>query len=1083
MRLLIKKLLLFLAISISFTWDGFSQSQFYSVKISDSGVYKLDEEEAKKLGANSLSDISFYGYPGMLPQLLQEEKLDKQEIPSFIQNGVLYIYLEGPHIFEKGDSSNWEYKHHLYSDSLSYLIGVGKRTMDVSTIELPESISASKTIYQLIPFKGDDNNILNSGRTWYSEAILPQSSRTISVFEQAGNSDNWKLFGTLMSRSTAPSTISILLDDQELYKASFEAIPNTIYGIKGIEHQFSFEFPPMDGRLDRIRASFKSTDQSASGYWDYISVGIPFSSQTLEPGIYYNWNSESISLIKDPNLSYWDISDFFKPKRLEFALNTQLSADKFIAFNPKEVPTLDHFESISNQLTESNNSAELIIIAPKTFSFSAEKLKSHKIEMGISTEVVLIEEIYDHFGYGNQDLTAIRNFIASRYHHSNSLKNVLLFGKGTFDYKGKLGGRPNIIPTYSSRNSLNPLTTYSSDDYFGILEIGQGFWGESSEEDEKMQIGVGRLPVISKEEALAVVNKIITYESNHEPGFWKKGISLLVDDGDNNIHMRDAEKHAGYLVENHPYIQQKKLYLDSYEQVQEGTNQKSPQAISALERTLEEGTLILNFIGHGNETSLTAEEVFTVSDIMDWPKQKNLALWVTATCEFGRQDSPFLRSAAEELLIAPDKGAIAVLSTGRPVFSSVNFSVNEAFIQEAFQSNTYGYQDLGTIFKNTKNNSLKGPFNRNFSLIGDPSLKLKQPELQVDLISIEDLAGNTLNSLVSGQALVLKGAIIDPVSGANQIGFTGNFQIEVWGEPSDKISIGDENPPFPYNESEVLLFRGEGFVLNGELTTGIFIPRKLSKKEHPARIRIIAMESQSKLEAFGAEEVLAKESEEAFVDREGPSIQLLLNGLDPLSNSFPSKSLFAHIDLQDMSGIDISGLLPEHQLSVEINGGTPIYLNQEFIARNNSFESGYIDILLEGFVEGKNEILINAWDNLGNQSNLSVLFFVKGSEQLKILNHKTYPNPTNEVSNFILEHNRPGENFQITISIFQTTGQAIFTESLRLTKASARIDDLSWIFLQNQSKYPTKGTYIYKLTLQSEADNSTATVSGQIVIK
>ncbi|SIN66692.1 type IX secretion system sortase PorU [Algoriphagus halophilus] len=1083
MRLLIKKLIVILTISLSFSWEGLSQSQFYSIKIAESGIFKLEEEDAKRLGANSLSDISFFGYPGMLPQPLQEEQLAKQEIPSFIQNGVLYIYLEGPHVFEKDSSFNWNYRHHLYADSLSYLIGVGSRTKDVSTLELPESISAPKPLYQLIPFKGEENNILNSGRTWYSEAILPQSSRTISVFKQAGNSERWKLFGTLMSSSSTPSSISILLDDQEGYEASFDAIPTTTYGIKGIEDQFSFEFSPKENRLDRIRTSFKSADQSATGYWDNICVGIPYSSQTLGPGIYYNWNAESVSLVKDPKLSYWDVSDFFRPQRLEFALNTEPKIDKLIVFNPEEVSALSQFKSISKQLSESNSSSELIIIAPKIFSFSAEKLKSHKIQIGIPTEVVWIEEIIDHFGYGNQDLTAIRNYIASRYHHSNSLKNVLLFGKGTFDYKGKLGGRPNLIPTYSSRNSLNPLTTYSSDDYFGMVEIGQGSWAESSEGDEMMQIGVGRLPVISKEEALVVVNKIIAYESSHEPGFWKKGISFLVDDGDNNIHMRDAEKHATYLEENHPFIQQKKLYLDSYEQVTEGTNQKSPQAISALEKTLEEGTLILNYIGHGNETSLTAEEVFTVADIRNWPKQKNLALWVTATCEFGRQDSPFFRSAAEELLIASDRGAIGILSTGRPVFSSVNFSVNEAFIQEAFQSNTSGYQDLGTIFKNTKNKSLKGPFNRNFSLIGDPSLKLAKPELAVDLISIEDKAGNTLNSLPSGQALILKSAIIDPVSGATQIGYHGNYQIEIWGGQSDKKSFGDENPPFSYTESEVVLFRGEGSVLNGELTTEIFIPRKLGEKEFSARIRIIAMENQSNFEAFGTESVLAKESNETVLDREGPSIQLLLNGVDPVSNSFPSTSLFAHIDLEDRSGIDISGLLPERQLSVEINGGAPLYLNREFIARNNRFESGYIEILLEGFVEGKNEILINAWDNLGNQSNLSVPFFVKGSEQLKILNHKTYPNPTNEVSNFILEHNRPGENFQITISIFQTTGQAIFTESLRLTKASARIDDLSWIFLQNQSKYPAKGTYIYKLTLQSETDNSTATVSGQIVIK
>jgi len=62
-----------------------------------------------------------------------------------------------------------------------------------------------------------------------------------------------------------------------------------------------------------------------------------------------------------------------------------------------------------------------------------------------------------HLVTGNPDLNAIRNFIAWHYQQGGELKNVLILGKGTFDYKEKLGGRPNLVPIYTSRNSLNPL--------------------------------------------------------------------------------------------------------------------------------------------------------------------------------------------------------------------------------------------------------------------------------------------------------------------------------------------------------------------------------------------------------------------------------------------------------------------------------------------------------------------------------------------------------------------------------------------------------------------------------------------------
>lgn len=1071
-----------LILSLSICWDAFSQTNYYTFKVAESGVYKLTDIEAQKLGANSIADVSIYGYPGMLPQTLEEEQLDLQQIPSSIQEGSLYVFLEGPDVFRSNNLTGWEYQNHLFSDSLSYLIEVGKSAREMDEIQLEESSLAYKTLYQLEAFKGEANNILNSGRTWYSERIFSGSSRTISVFKDSGIIGNWKIFGTLMASSIASSSLSVLVDDISIYDADFNPIPNTTYGIKGIEQKFSSEYISNSIQLDRIRISFETSDLNASGYWDYIAVGTPFSSNDLLTGIYYNWEKDSFNIDSKPGLNYWDISDFYNPIKLFLTTNSSLKSEKLIVFDPNETPALNDFELVYRGLA-TNNSPELIIIAPEAFSFAAENLKSHKLTLGINTEIAYLSDVYNSYGYGNKDIVAIRNFIAARYHTGKALKNVLLLGKGTFDNKSKLGGRPNLIPIYTSRNSLNPLFTFSSDDFLGLLEFGQGYWDESKEGDEPMKIGVGRLPVINSEEALSVVNKIIDYETYSEPGLWKKGISFLVDDGDNNIHMRDAEKHSSYLAQKSPDVIQKKLYLDRFEQESNGENQNSPKAKSALEKTLEEGTLVLNYIGHGNETALTAEEVFSVSDISNWPKQKNLALWMTATCEFGRHDSPFIRSAAEELIIAKDKGAIGLLSTGRPVFSSVNYTINEAFIQELFKTENGNYQDLGTIFKNTKNNSLNGALNRNFSLLGDPSLKLALPELNIETTSIKNKDGEEVNSIKSGEEILLESEINDLLTGSSQISFNGTFQIELRGKERSKETLGDQNSPFQYSEEDVILFRGEGNVLEGKLSSKFLLPIGIGEEELLINLRIIAKDEKNGIEAFGSEKLLIAGTADIDSDLSGPEINLVLNGLNPNGNTFSSKSLFAHINLEDISGIDISGLIPNQEIFVQTNGGTPISLNRDFVATENGFQRGKIEILLTGLLEGENQIIIQAWDNLGNQSILSVKILVEGSEKLKILDFKTFPNPTNTVSNFVIDHNRPGENLQITISVYQIAGQAIFTDSFRLIHASARIDDLSWIFLQNQTKYPAKGTYIYKLTLQSETDNSIAVASGQIVIK
>ena len=57
---------------------------------------------------------------------------------------------------------------------------------------------------------------------------------------------------------------------------------------------------------------------------------------------------------------------------------------------------------------------------------------------------------------------------------NTGIRNLLLFGRGSYDYKKYLVYNKNFVPTYESRNSLSPLQTYSSDDYFGFLETNEG---------------------------------------------------------------------------------------------------------------------------------------------------------------------------------------------------------------------------------------------------------------------------------------------------------------------------------------------------------------------------------------------------------------------------------------------------------------------------------------------------------------------------------------------------------------------------------------------------------------------------------
>ncbi|HAS57416.1 MAG: peptidase C25 [Algoriphagus sp.] len=1059
----------------------FAQSPLFKFEVTKEGIYKINPSLLTQIGAANLSEVAIYGYPGSIPQQLNNESLSLREIPTLLAGNELLVYLQGPHGFFINPENNLSYQHHIYRDTLSYLIGKKTSPKRVESISASSSEVSASTLYQWSAIKGEENNLLNSGRTWYSAPVSTGNIRSIPIRKSGNTNAAWKVNGVIMAQSLSSSELRLSESGQSFFSTQIDPIPNTTYGIKGREKAFKSELRPAGNELRTIELGLTSSDPNARAYFEHIQIGVPFSTSNLKSGVYFSLEGSSYT-ISDANLIVWDVSDFFQPKSFAPNSTRTITSKKIAVASSTEIPSIEKVSPISSELRADTFWPELLIITSEAFYSEAERLRTHKLSMGVLAEVVITKDIYDSFGYGNRDVVAIRDFIAYHYHKGGNLKNVLFLGKGTFDYKSKLGGRPNIVPTYSSRNSLNPLTTYSSDDFFGLVQMGQGVWEENREGDEPMQIGIGRLPVINLQEASVLINKIIQYESQPLLGDWHRNISFMADDADNNIHLRDAESHASFLKQNHPAYFQNKIYLDRFEQVRNGTTQRSPKAKEALKKTLEEGTLFLNYIGHGNETTLTAEEVFRVEDIANWPQMKHLPLWITATCEFGRHDSPFLRSSAEELLIARGKGAIGLLTTGRPVFSSVNFSLNQAFFQEVFRKEGEEFQDLGTIFKNTKNQSLNGALNRNFSLLGDPSMRLARPNHSIRLVSLKDEVGNDIEQIAPLQEVSYEAEIIN-ASQQLVSSFSGEFEIDYRGPQQAIKTLGDESAPLEFPEESLIYFKGKGQVRNGKIQGKLLLPSLLAENFESSNLRIYAKDEERGTDAWGIEKLESGGQAKELQDEEGPQIEIQLENQSQAPFRFASTTLSAIISFTDSSGIDITGLREGKQLLLVINDEQEISLNKLFHSLSGSYTKGEVVMEISGLKEGKNSLEIKAFDLVGNGSTEMIEVLVEGSNKLQILDQKVFPNPAKTLTNFEIKHNRAGENLLIRLEIINLEGRILFAENQRLVEAKQIIGDLTWIFLQNQTKYPAKGTYIYRVTLQSELDGSMDFTSGKIVIE
>ena len=148
----------------------------------------------------------------------------------------------------------------------------------------------------------------------------------------------------------------------------------------------------------------------------------------------------------------------------------------------------------SNIINHSN--PELVIITTELFYEDAIRIKNlRESKDDLSVMVIIVDDIYNQFSSGNQDITSIRNFIKYVYNSSSqNLKYVLLFGDCSYDYKDRIPNNTNIVPIYQSFNSSNNIYSYSSDDYLGFLESDEGLWNENSSGDHDLEVGIGRIP-------------------------------------------------------------------------------------------------------------------------------------------------------------------------------------------------------------------------------------------------------------------------------------------------------------------------------------------------------------------------------------------------------------------------------------------------------------------------------------------------------------------------------------------------------------------------------------------------------------
>jgi hypothetical protein len=376
---------------------------------------------------------------------------------------------------------------------------------------------------------------------------------------------------------------------------------------------------------------------------------------------------------------------------------------QYLALSPQKMLHPELRLPSPGSLRSTHNRADYLIVAPQAFLPAAQPLLELRARQGLLVKATALEEVYQDFGHGEATPQAIRDFIAYAYHfwQSPSPRYVLLLGDASYDYKDYLhSGTVNRVPPLLVKTSF--LWTASDPAYAAV-----------NGEDLLPDVALGRLPASNVGEAQALVEKIIAFENSgltlaHGPAV------LVADNPDAGGDFESSAQEAAPLLA--PTHTVETIFL------RELAGATRPTIAAAFDR----GAALVSYLGHGGIAVWASENVFNNQDVATLAPQSQQPLVLTINCLNGYFHFPFLNSLAEELLKAPDRGAIAS-------FSPSGLSLHEPadlFHQALIQQITSGdHERLGdAVFAAQADFAQTGAFPELLSiyhLLGDPALRIR----------------------------------------------------------------------------------------------------------------------------------------------------------------------------------------------------------------------------------------------------------------------------------------------------------------------------------------------------------------------
>lgn len=1135
---------------VPITSSVLSSGNWYKFKIEKTGIHRLSQSFLNDLGLNTSGvdprNIKIYGHGGKPLPLLNRLNTD-YDLPEV----AIKILGEEDGSFDSGDAILFYGISHLgydpendtnlnpYSDETYYYITVSDSPgLRVQPMVEPTS-SANVTISEFYDYQYheiDDFSPAKVGRRWYGNRFDIESEQSYEfTFANVVPGSMSQVRVRAAAAGENITSMSISINSTSVNPIDFGAIGSVTLLREGT---FEGEIP-VSGETVTVDLTYNNNGNPSSvGYLDYISVEALRRLEGVGSQLEFQYQEAATSsgvaeYVIGNAAQFTEVWDITNSKNISsktndgtnptFSFKANLGeARNYIAVHQSDFyePLPANNSVVGNQdikgtiFSTSNSNFQdidyLIVTAPFLIQPALRLANHHKLTNGLNVKVITTDKIYEEFSSGKQDISAIRNLVKYIYDNASSpdkrLKYVCFFGDTSVDYKNRLSGNNNIVPTFHTLSSTSTSNSFMSDDFFANMDPNEGTIGDDTLDEngnsladiDLVDIAVGRILADEVSLANAMVDKVINYDAKVSYGNWRNNLVLVSDDVDviweyNRLELT-LDAIGDQITAEKPYINVKKIHMDAFQQETSAGGDRYPKVNEEVVNAIEVGALIVNYFGHGGEDGLAKEFIYTQQTARNLQNKNRYPCIVTVTCEFTKFDNPLRITAGELTYWNRNGGAVSLITTTRSIGVELGVDFNEILAVELFGIGRIIPVPPAEALRRSKNQIGVGDdLRRVIFYIGDPAMSLAFPKQSARITTLNgNPVAQQLDTLKALSRVKMGGEVLDE-SGNVLTGYNGTLEAKVFDKDVIRQTLGNDGVEQSNGELAIMefvtlgeiLFNGQASVTNGQFEFEFVVPRDTQIPVGNGKVSLYS-EKADEFEdqtGFNLDILVGGLNENAPEDNQGPTIQLFMNDESFVTGGITNDSPLLIAKLEDENGINTSSGIG-HDIVAILDGDetNPFIINEYYQAEVDDFTRGKANYKLRNLEEGLHTLTLKAWDVYNNSSTADIQFVVFGNDKLEIRRVLNYPNPFVNYTEFWFEHNRPMELLEVQVQIFTVTGKVVKTINQTVMTDGSQSREILWDGLDDFGQKIGKGVYVYKLTVKSNAANQQVEKYEKLVI-